>query len=926
MPGFPAGTVTFLFTDIEQSAVIWERNPVTARVVVERQFALLRQHVQANNGVLYKIIGDATQSAFATAAQGIAAALAAQRALTGEPWPSADERPRVRMALHAGAAEPQEGDYLAPALNRLSRLLDAAHGEQILTSEIVADLASGLLPPGASLVRLGEFRLRDLLQPEEVFQLCHPDLRAEFPPLNTPGRLPHNLPAQPTPFLGREREVEEVIALLQQPGVRLVTLTGPGGVGKTRLGLRVAAEALESFPDGAYLVDLARQTDPDLIPSATATALGLREQPGQSLLETMTGYLQERQVLILFDNFEHVLPAATFVADLLAGAPKVTALATSRARLGLQAEHEYRVETLPIPDLRALPPLEELAQYDAIALFVSRARALRPDFTLTAENAAAVAAICARVDGLPLAIELAAARIKLLSPEALRDRLERRLSTLTGGARDLPPRQRTLRDTIAWSHDLLSSEEAALLRRLSLFPGGWTLEGAEAVGDVDPGAVIDPLAALAGLVDQSLVDGEPRRGAATEPRYVMLETIREFAAEQLTAFGERDRVWQAFAAFLVGLAEAAERGLKGPEQPLWLDRLDREHANIRAALSAALEQGDAATALGLASRLWDFWRIRGFLAEGSSWLERALGLAGTADPEQRAAAELGLGKLAIDLGDYEAAARRFETSIELWSARGNRARVADAKSALMIVKLNTGELDAAHALGQEALETARELGDTRGTATALYNLGILARENNEIALAIERLDEALKLWRAVGDPKWIGLTTVALGISHRRAGNIARARQDLDESDAIYRRQENPFQRAIIALERGLIENDAGQPDQAIRFHAEALHLFDRAGAPLGIIEAIEWIAVTLAAKGESIPALQLFGATSAAREARCLPPPQESEATIVNAGLLSATLAAGSEAESTLNRGRAISLEEARDLAQAISLSRGTS
>src|SRR5918993_534941 len=378
MPQFPGGTVTFLFTDIEQSTKGWERDAAAARVVVERQLALIRQTVQTHGGVHFKTVGDGTQSAFATAPQGVAAALDAQCALRDEPWPSAEQRPRVRMALHAGTAEPRDGDYLAACLNRLSRLLDSAHGEQILLSSTVAGLARDALPESVTLKSLGEFRLRDILQPEEVFQLCHPALRADFPPLNAPGHLPHNLPTHPTPFLGREREVEETVALLLQPAVRLVTLTGPGGVGKTRLGLRVAAEALEAFPDGAFLVDLARLTDPDLVASATATALGLRDQPGQSLGQTLAEYLRELRILLLFDNFEHVLPAAPLVAELLASAPELKVLATSRARLGLQAEHEYRVEPMPIPDQESLPPLAELSSYDAIELFTSRAQALRP--------------------------------------------------------------------------------------------------------------------------------------------------------------------------------------------------------------------------------------------------------------------------------------------------------------------------------------------------------------------------------------------------------------------------------------------------------------------------------------------------------------------------------------------------------------------
>src|SRR5215208_30240 len=703
MPQFPAGTVTFLFTDIEQSTKGWERDAAAARIAVERHLALVHQGVEAYGGVHFKNIGDSTQSAFATAPQGVAAALATQRALIDEPWPSAEQRPRVRMALHAGTAEPRDGDYLAACLNRLARLLDAAHGEQILLSSTVAGLAGDGLPESVTLTTLGEFRLRDILQPEEIFQLCHPSLRSEFPPLNTPGQLPHNLPTHPTPFLGREREVEEAVALLLRPEVRLVTLTGPGGVGKTRLGTRVVAEALESFPDGVFMVDLARLTDPDLVPSATATALGLREQPGQTLSQTLADYLRERTILLLFDNFEHVLLAATLVAELLAAAPGLKVLATSRARLGLLAEREYRVEPMPIPDQESLPPLAELSTFDAIELFTSRARALRSDFSLTNENARTVAEIVCRLDGLPLAIELAAARVKLLSPEALLDRLDRRLSTLTGGARDLPARQQTLRHTIAWSHDLLPPPEKTLFRRLSVFVGGWTLEAADAMAAVDGDGAVDAFQALATLVDQSLVDEWPTPDApADEPRYGMLETIREFATEQLATSGEIVQAERAFEGFLIGKAEAADVGLRGPEQPLWLDRLDAEHDNLRAALGRVLEREDGDIAIRLARRLWEFWWIRGHPGEGRSWLERALPLAGEGDLAGRAAVEFGLGHLYFELGDLEGAHAHLQASLDLYERSGDQQGVAAALSVLAVVAINRYAYDEARALGERA--------------------------------------------------------------------------------------------------------------------------------------------------------------------------------------------------------------------------------
>ena len=914
MSAWPTGTVTFLFTDIEESTPLWERAPDTARAVVERHLTIIREAVIARGGVPFKTIGDATQSAFPSAPRGVAAALAAQRALLGAAWPAAEDRPRVRMALHAGAAEPRDGDYLAGCLNRLSRLLDATHGDQILLSQTMAALAGDALPADCTLEPLGEHRLRDILQPEEIFQLRHPALPAEFPPLVTPGQLPHNLPIHPTPFLGRERELDEVLTLLQHPEVRLLTLTGPGGVGKTRLALRVAAEALESFPDGAFLIDLARQTDPALVPSAVATTLGLREQPGQTLTETLADYLRERRMLLLLDNFEHLLPAATLAAELLAAAPELKILATSRARLELRAEHEYRVETLPVPDPASLPPLDDLARYDAVALFVTRARALRHGFALTEGNARAVAAIVSRLDGLPLAIELAAARIKFLPPDALLDRLDHRLATLTGGARDLPPRQQTLRNTIAWSHDLLAPEEQVLFRRLSVFVGGWTLAGAEAMAALDAEAPLDALTVLSALVDQSLVVERPWPGILTdEPRFGMLETIREFAGEQLAASADADQVEHAFETFLADRAVAAEDGLSGPEQPFWLDRLEAEHDNLRAALGRILERGDSATALRLASPLWRFWRMRGHPGEGRAWLERSLAVAATSDETARADAEFGIGKLSIDLGDHAAADAHFRSCLALRRKVGNPLAVAEVLSALSIVAVNLRHYDEARALGEEALQICREQNDLRGTANALHDLGLLAREQGDLERATELFDESMAIWRQLGEPFWLATVKQALGVTHRLRGDSILAQRMLDESGAQFQKLSDRFGIAVSAAESGHLARARGDISRAIALYGEALNHFNAIGASEAVVYCVEWLA-TAAVQVDPRLTLHLLGAAMTARQSLRLSPPGESDAEMVARGLAQASRLLGNNAKSALATGRTFSLDRARD------------
>ena len=525
MPDLPSGTVTFLFTDIEGSTALWERDQAVMILLVERHHTLLRTAIETHHGVLFKRVGDAVQAAFLTAPDAVAAALDAQRSLVAETWSEIERPLAVRMAVHTASAEPHDRDYLAPGLNRLARLVSAAHGGQVLVTLVTQSLALDALPLRASLRDLGEHPLRDLSQPQRVFQLLHPDLPADFPPIRTLATHPNNLPVQLTTFLGRDDQVDHVVDLLSQDDVRLLTITGPGGVGKTRVALQAAADLLEDFPDGVWFVDLSALDDVALVPLAIASMLGVRDE-GSGLTERLAGVLGEKRLLLVLDNFERVLEAAPLVTSLLARAPGVKVLVTSRASLRTYGEHEYPLSPFLLPDPAHLPPFERVLQFDAVRLFVERAQAVKPDFTVTAANASAVTEICHRLDGLPLAIELAAALVRLLSPHALLMRLEKRLPLLTRGARDVPARQRTMRDAIAWSHDLLTQEEQTLLQHLAVFPGGCTLEAAEAVAG--PDATLDVFDGIASLVDKSLLRQEEAEG---EPRFRMLEMVREFGLE-----------------------------------------------------------------------------------------------------------------------------------------------------------------------------------------------------------------------------------------------------------------------------------------------------------------------------------------------------------------------------------------------------------
>ena len=744
-----------------------------------------------------------------------------------------------------------------------------------------------------------------------------PPRRATAPPIRS------GLPAAVDDLIGRERELAELERLLARS--RLVTLTGPGGIGKTRLALEAARAQRDRYSDGVALVDLAAVRDANLVLPTAARALGVEAARGQPMAAVLAAAIGERRLLVIFDNLEHVAAAGPDIAALLTACPNLAVLATSRVRLRVRGEQEYPVSPLSLPEAARDDSgghLPAAASSPALVLFARRAQAARPGFALTAGNADAVAAICRRLDGLPLAIELAAARIRVLTPEELLRRLARPLDVLGMTAADLPERQRTLRDTIAWSHNLLSPPQQILFRRLGVFPGGWTLAAADVVGGRGSGVggTIDRptsdfvLDTLAGLVDQSLVVARP--GDRDEAmRYTMLQTIREFATERLLASDEAEAMQRVLEAFVIRLVEEAELGFLGPEQTAWLDRIETEHDNIRAALDGSLDRGDATVALALAPGIAPFWRSRGFASEGARWLERALALAADAPAERRAVVLDALGGLSVDLGEYQQADRYYQASVDLWWELGDRRAVIQGLYALSIAKSNSGKIAEARALLDEALAIARELRDERGVAASLHNLGMLAREDGELDRAITLLDEAMTVWRRLGDPHWTGVTASNLGDAYRLAGDADHARACLDVSAALYDRLGDRFGLGVVANQRGLLEQAAGRPDGAMHLHVEALRHFAAVDAPLGEIESIEWLAVAAAHTPRAAAALRLFGATAAARATRGLAP-LAVDAAPVAAGLDRARQSAGEDAEAALASGAALTLVEAREAA----------
>ena len=769
-----SGVTTYLFTDIEGSTRLWDQEPERMRPALARHDVLTREAVEQNRGRIVKTTGDGFHAVFDDPLDALAATLRLQLSLT-DPAATAGVPLQVRCGLHAGIDERRDNDFFGPVVNRAARIMSAAHGGQILVSQAVATLVGERLPEGVTLRTLGAVRLRDLANPESIYQVVHPRLREGFPALRSLEATPNNLPQQVTSFIGRETDLAEVKKLLRQ--TRLLTLLGVGGLGKTRLSLQVAAEVLDDYPEGVWFIELAALNDEGLVQQAIASVLGVKEEAGRPVIDALAKFVAQRRLLIILDNCEHLVRACAEVARrLLQSGPGLKILTSSREALHMRGETTYPVPPLLTPAPDASKSAATLTQYTAPRLFVERALAVQPSFQVTAENAAVIAEICHRLDGIPLAIELAAARVRALSVDAIAARLGDRFRLLTQGDRTALPRQQTLRALIDWSYDLLTGSERVLLQRLSVFAGGWTVDAAEEVGVGDGIARHEILDLLTFLVEKSLVVLEPDRS-----RYRLLDTVREYAYGLLAESADEPAVRSAHLRHFVHFAEGAREALFGPEQRTWLARIDAESENLLAAHRWCDRADDGATlGMRLVNSVKNYWFVRGVPALGLRLAVEALNRRGAEDRNiMRCRTLHTAGQLSGFSGHQDEASRHLEAALSIARELGDVGRVATILQDLGRTSIARGQLATARGHLEEALALSSTSDNKRGLASALTNMAILKRVEDDLPAAATLYDRALALTSEIGDQQSVAIQRLNLAMVNIGCGNFERARLEL---------------------------------------------------------------------------------------------------------------------------------------------------
>jgi predicted ATPase/transcriptional regulator with XRE-family HTH domain len=865
-----------------------------------------------------------------------------------------DER-RAPRSLHP----PAFGDLLRRYRVAAGLTQEELAARATLSARAIGDIERGVKQrPQRETVRLLAEALGLTVDEQGAFAHAARTRQVIAHPLAPVVETPTNIPAVVTPLIGRDEELAAIPALLRGRDVRLVTITGFGGIGKTRLSLAIADSLVPDFPDGVFFLPLASAREPGFVVATIAQALGIPESTGQPLRATLNAYLRTKHMLLVLDNFEQVIPAAVVVADLLASCPRLKALVTSRAPLHLRGEHEWVMEPLALPPTNATT-MEQIAPAPAVELFRQRAVAVQRRFALTETNAGAVAAICAHLDGLPLAIELAAARVKILPPAVLLARLQQRLPLLTDGAHDLPAHQQSMRETIGWSYELLADDEQQLFRQLSVFVGGFTLEAAEAIAapPEDPRPVLN---GLTSLINSSLAHAEARDD---EARYRMLEVVREYAWERLEMSGERGSTQRVHAAYFREIAEQAEPHLTGAEQASWFDRLEGEHDNLRAALRWVESEGEIATGLRIAGALWRFWLTQGHLSEGRTWVEALLARVDAADRagmstawakalygasvlateqgdyarataligdnvtllqefgERRIAAALAniLGNIANYQGEYERARAHYEESRVLFQAIGNVQGATVALNNLGIIARTQGDFSQAMQLFEESLATKRTMGDKRGMGVALINLSDVARDMGEYDRAIAYIEESIALYRELGEKPGLAYALNNMGDVARDRGDVAHATVRYEESLALFRDQGDQASIALVLRNLGQVARIAGEYERAIALVAESLTLSHTVGNLLSVTQCLEALAYISVARRPSRHAARLLGAAATFRDSIGAPMPPADRAAHEQFLAAEAALGAGAFA-AAWHAGQALSVEQAVQEALAAS------
>jgi predicted ATPase/class 3 adenylate cyclase/uncharacterized protein HemY len=855
-PWLPTGTLTFLFTDIESSTSLWEQDPDRMRAAMLRHDEIIEATVSKHDGLLVRPRGegDSRFAVFRMASNAVAATIEIQRVLFIEQWPL-ESSLRIRIGLHTGEADLHDGDYYGPAVNRCARIRGAAHGGQSLLSLTTASLVQDSLPDGTSLRDLGEYNLRDIQRPERIFQLVIDQLPADFPPLRADEGLHTNLPSMLSSFVGRGEEISEVKRLLQEN--RLLTISGPGGSGKTRLALQVGTQLIDHYTGGVWLVDLAPLTNPDLVVKSVANVFDLREEEGHPLLPTLVEALRSKSMLLILDNCEHLLDeAARLTQALISNAPRLHILATSREPFGITGETVWSIPPLSFPEAVKAKNIQDWQAYDAIQLFLQRAAAAKPGFRLSERNAVHVGNILKKLDGNPLAIELAAARVKVLPVEDIAQRLEVCFQLLVSSNRTAHPRQQTLRALIDWSYNLLSDKERILLRRLGIFKGGWTLAAAESVCAGQEVQAWEVLDLLTSLVDKSLVVPELLED---RQRYRYLEMIRQYAEEHLEESGEKEEISKKHATYYLSIAEESSIELWGPRQDTWLALLKSEHDNLRAALDwMKADQSRAEIMLRMTGALWRFWDIHGHISEGMARMEQALKANPNAPAGLRAKGYRGLGYLARQQGDYSLAKSAHEQSLSLYQEIQDKQGVAHELAALGEILWLSGDPKRAVELNNESLALHYEIGDKAGVAASLEHLGVVARDHGDYTQARELLEESLKIQRQLGNRlnTASGLNNLALVAYLLCEYKVAVPL--FEEALSIYRQVNDRWGISETLVSLGNVAKDRGDFKQANSLYNQSLDMKQELGDKHGVARGLTGLSEVAFYQGNYSLAMQL--------------------------------------------------------------------